>query len=150
MGFAGDRTARGVSDERGFALPTVLAVLSILALAGASYIALATQGVETSTTSDASQIAQEYAENGIEAARAQLDASPYVSLYDDDGDEWRADGGKVIRFPDGPEGVYAKVRIAYDPARSVALGTAAYGLTSTGHADGATRRLAATAVWGGS
>ncbi len=146
MGFA----ERVVRDERGIALPLVLGILLLLSLAGASAIALSTRGAEGSQGSDSNQEAQETAESGIESAKHQIAASPYASLYDDDTDEWRADGGKVIRFPDAPEGDYARVRIAYDPERSVALGAAAYEVTSTGHADGATRRLAATAVWGGS
>ncbi len=44
--------SRGMRDKHGIALPTVLGKQTLLPLLGASAIALATQGVETSMTSD--------------------------------------------------------------------------------------------------
>ncbi|MDP9488414.1 MAG: hypothetical protein M3Q49_21965 [Actinomycetota bacterium] len=72
MGFAADPASRGVRDERGIALPAVLEIIMILSLAGASAIAFATQGAETSIASDSAQTAREVADSGLEAARAQL------------------------------------------------------------------------------
>ncbi len=134
-----------LGDERGVALPAVLAVLSLLMILGAGYITFATQGADQAQAVDASQTAQEMAENGIEAAKRELDENPEAALYDGDpsvtDSEWST--GKRLSFEGDDPGVYATARISYDPERSTTTASS-YRVASSGHEGQRQRRLAAT------
>ncbi len=135
-----------LGDERGAALPTVLLVLTLLLLLGAGAIAFASQGVDQARAVDATQVAQEMAENGLEAAKRELDENPQAALYDGDpsvtDSEWSM--GKRLSFEgDDPGVVYALALIRHDPERSTATANF-YRVTSSGHEGERQRRLAAT------
>lgn len=128
-------------NEKGAALPAVLGVLLVVGLLGAGAVTFATAGSDSATEKQASQTAQESAENGLEAAKFQLASSKNPAKYDGKGAGdfvWaEAKGGKKLRFSGDSADRYTIVTIK--PAAEAGK----FDVRSTGHNDGTARKLAA-------
>lgn len=124
-------------EEEGAALPAALAVTLILGLLGAGLLAYAARGTEGAERLQASQVAQEYAENGIESAQAQLEKEPDPDYYNSG--EWRT--GKKLRFPGDDSGSYVEVMI--EPTGKKVASTDEFRIESAGHHNGTQRKLEA-------
>ncbi len=131
----------GIKDEKGAALPAVIAVLLVVALLGGSAVMFAVRGADGAEKLQANQTAQENAENGLEAAKFQLASAKDPTRYDGRGAgdyAWaEAKGGKKLRFSGDEADNYVQVTIkpADEPGK--------FDVTSTGHNGGTKRRLAA-------